>query len=82
MKFQEFEIENPRSEAFQDRVEWCGERYADIAEGLYPPPVGWFIWQWIVGWTDIGPAPEEAEAYHRFAQSIAELVRAQEEGRA
>lgn len=82
MKFQEFEIENPRSVKFEDRIEWCGERLADLAEGMYPPPVGWFIWQWIVGWTDIGVTPDEAVVYHGFAQRIAELIRAQEEGRA
>lgn len=76
-----FDLELPADESVATRIEWAGERYADLAEGLLTPDVGWFIWQYIVGWTDLC-TDEERRQYNAIAKNISDLLRANEDANA
>ena len=59
------------------RVEWAGERIADVAEGLLNAEAGWFVWATIVGWSDLC-SEDERRQYLNLSGRIAEMVRNQE----
>lgn len=68
------DLELPADESAATRIEWAGERYADLAEGVIPDDVGWFIWQYIVGWTDIGANEDEKRAYLAMSANFSDLL--------
>jgi hypothetical protein len=72
------DLELPADNTAATRIEWAGERYADLCEGLLTPDVGWFVWNVIVGWTDLGATNDEKTAYLAMAQNFADLLRATE----
>ena len=72
------DLELPADNSAATRIEWAGERYADLCEGLLTSDVGWFVWNVIVGWTDLGATDDEKTAYLAMAQNFAELLRATE----
>lgn len=57
-----------------ERVEWAGERYADLCEGLLERDMGWFIWGVIVGWSDVGTADEKRQ-YRELGKNFEQLLR-------
>ena len=73
-KLIEIELPGPRA-TFAERIEWAGERFADVCEGLLTPTEGQYIWNVIVGWTDIGANDHEKLAYVAIASAIAEVCR-------
>jgi hypothetical protein len=72
------DLELPADNTAATRIEWAGERYADLCEGLMTPDVGWFVWNVIVGWTDLGATEDEKTAYNAMGQNFADLLRANE----
>ena len=73
------EIQGPADDSREARIEWAGERYADLCEGLIPPDVGWFIHQWIIGWTDLC-SEEDRRQYRGMAKNFSDLLHSTEEG--
>lgn len=49
----EFEVELPVEADVATRIEWAGERYADLAEGILPPEIAPLLWNIVVGWMDL-----------------------------
>lgn len=72
-----FEMEMPVTQSVADRVEWAGERIADVAEGLLSGEGGWFVWATIVGWADLCD-DEARRQYQSLAGRIADMLRNQE----
>lgn len=75
----DYDLELPSDPSFATRLAWAGERYSDLAEGTMPAHVGWFVWQMVVGWTDIGHTSDECRQLHALAGQIADLCRSLEE---
>ena len=73
------DLELPADDSALTRIEWAGERYADLAEGLSTPDVGWFICSYIIGWTDIGATEDEKRAYNAMAKNFSDLLHSMEE---
>ena len=73
------DLELPADETAATRIEWAGERYADLSEGSISDDVGWFIWQYIVGWTDIGATKDERRSYLAMARNFADLLNSRKE---
>lgn len=63
------DLELPQSSKPSERIEWAGDRYADLCEGLIDTDVGWFVWGAIVGWGDVGTADEKRQ-YAALAASF------------
>jgi len=63
------------------RIAWAGERYADLCEGLMTPDVGWYVWNIIVGWTDLGATSAEEKAYKALAKQFADLLQAMKDNK-
>jgi hypothetical protein len=78
-KFREYEIEEPADQSFETLLDWSNNVYADLCEGQYPGEVGWFMWQWITGFSDFG-SDLEREAFRHLSRRISDLLRAREEG--
>lgn len=72
------EIELP-GRNHEARIDWAGERYADLCEGELLAEQGWFVWGVIVGWTD-SASPDEKRQYNALAQLFSDLLWATEEG--
>ncbi len=72
-----FEMQMPATQSVADRIEWAGERIADVAEGLLSGDAGWFVWATIVGWGDLCTADERRQ-YIDLSGRIAEMLRNQE----
>lgn len=72
------DLELPADNSAATRLEWAGERYADLCEGILPNDVGWFVYNVIVGWTDIGATEDEKRQYLAMSASIADLLHSQE----
>ena len=73
-KLTDLELPGPRA-TFEERIEWAGERFADVCEGLLTRQQAEYIWNVIIGWTDIGANDEQKLAYVAIASAIAEVVR-------
>ena len=71
------DLELPSDNTVETRLEWAGERYADLCEGLLPDHVGWFIYNVVIGWTDLC-TPEEKRQYNAMGGQIADLLRSRE----
>lgn len=66
----------PASRNYSTRIEWAGDRYADIADGtIADREVAWLVWNIVQGWSDLG-TQEERDGYRRMAGQIAQLNRA------
>lgn len=74
---QAFDLEMPTDTSCSTRIEWAGERQADLAEGLIPDDVGWFIWATLVGWADLC-GDSDRRQYHAMAKNFAELLQARQ----
>lgn len=72
-----FDLAMPTDTTCATRIEWAGERHADLVEGLLPNEAGWFIWATIVGWADLCRASERRQ-YLAMAKNFAELLQARE----
>lgn len=68
------DLELPTTTKPSERIEWSGERFADLAEGIIGVDVGWFIWGIIVGWSDLGTADEKRQ-YLALAANYEQLIR-------
>ena len=68
------DLEFPTDNSLPTRIEWAGERIADISEGLLSADVGWFVWNLIVGWSDLATT-EERRQYLAVARVVEELLR-------
>jgi hypothetical protein len=71
------EVELPANQSPATRLAWAGERYSDLCRGAVSPDTGWFIWNVVVGWTDLCTEDErrqyliEAAKISRFLREIA-----------
>jgi hypothetical protein len=72
------DLEFPTDNSLAARIEWAGERIADISEGLLSADVGWFVWNLIVGWSDLATS-EERRQYLAVARVVEELLRGMED---
>jgi hypothetical protein len=72
-----FDMPMPATTNVADRVEWAGERLADIAEGLLSGDGGWLVWNIIVGWADLCDDNARRQ-YLDLATRIADMLRNQE----
>jgi hypothetical protein len=69
-------LPQPKSNNFVDHLEWAGEMYADYAEGMRTDPnEGWWIWNRIVGWTDLGHTEDENRQLRTIATQLSDLLR-------
>jgi hypothetical protein len=66
--------EFPMDNSLPARIEWAGERIADISEGLLSADEGWFVWNMVVGWSDLATS-EERRQYLAVARVVEELLR-------
>lgn len=57
-----------------ERIEWAGERYADLCEGEIESEAGWFIWGLLVGWCDVA-TPDEKRQYEQLAKLFETLLK-------
>lgn len=73
-----FDVEMPANQKVETRIEWAGERYSDLCEGIMPADVGWFVWQTVVGWADLGTKDEKRQ-YLEMAKLIETFLRSQAE---
>jgi hypothetical protein len=69
-----FDMQMPATQTVADRIEWAGERIADVAEGLLSGESGWFVWATIVGWADLCDEDSRRQ-YQNLAGRIADLLR-------
>jgi hypothetical protein len=71
------DLELPRDDSVTTRIEWAGERIADLSEGLLSMDLGWFVWNIIVGWSDLATTDEKRQ-YLAVSRLVAELLRGME----
>jgi hypothetical protein len=71
------DLEFPSDNSLATRIAWAGERIADISEGLLSADVGWFVWNIVVGWSDLATT-EEKRQYLAIARVVGELLRGME----
>ena len=72
------DLEFPSDSSLATRIAWAGERIADLAEGLLSADVGWFVWNIVVGWSDLATT-EEKRQYLAIARVVGELLRGMED---
>lgn len=72
------DLEFPSDNSLVTRIAWAGERIADISEGLLSADVGWFVWNMVVGWSDLATT-EEKRQYLAVARIVGELLRGMED---
>ena len=70
-----FDLEMPADESVETRIEWAGERYADLCEGIIPLDVGRFIWNVVVGWSDLCSEADRRQ-YNAMAKNFSDFLRA------
>jgi hypothetical protein len=68
-----FEIELPKDTSCPTRIEWAGERHADLVEGILTDDAGWFVWATIVGWADLCDSDDRRQ-YLAMAKNFADLL--------
>jgi hypothetical protein len=68
-----YEIQLPADDRVETRIAWAGEVFVDICEGLVTNDVGWYVWQMVVGWSDLCTA-EERRQYLTMAGQISDLL--------
>jgi len=68
----------PASSDANVRIAWAGETFQDLIEGLYTIEQGWYIWNMIVGWTDLCTSDEERQ-YLAMARIYNEYLKWQQE---
>lgn len=73
-----YDLELPADNTAATRIEWAGERFADLCEGIMTSEVGWFCWNVIVGWTDLGATADEKTQYLAMAKNFSDLLHATE----
>jgi hypothetical protein len=66
-------IDFPASTDITTRIEWAGERYADLCEGKIAPEMGAFIQTYIVGWGDLC-SEDDRRQYYAMARQFSELL--------
>jgi hypothetical protein len=60
------------------RIAWAGERFADLIEGQYTVEEGWYIWNMIVGWSDLCSEHDRYQ-YNNMARIFQEYLKSLEE---
>jgi hypothetical protein len=68
------EVELPANQNPETRLVWARERYSELRRGTTTPDVGWFIWNVVVGWTDLC-TEDERRQYIIEAAKISRLLR-------
>lgn len=71
------DLELPSDNTVETRLEWAGERFADLAEGILPDDVGWFIYNVVIGWADLCNDNDRRQ-YVAMAGQISELLRSRQ----
>jgi hypothetical protein len=54
-------INLPSSPDVNVRIAWAGDAFQDLIEGLYTKEQGWYIWNLIVGWSDLCTSEERRQ---------------------
>ena len=72
-----YELPLPCDNTIATRLEWAGERYADLVEGQCSPEIGWFVWNAVMGWTDLC-SEDERRQYLAMANQLEEYLHGQE----
>lgn len=65
-------FEQPPPEDVEGRIEWAGERYADLAEGKLAREEAGLLWAIVVGWADLA-TDDERRQYLTLARQLSEL---------
>ena len=68
----------PGSKDPQVRVAWCGERIADLAEGILTRQQASTVLAVIHGWSDVDDG--HGKSYVALASMVSDLIRARDEG--
>lgn len=60
-------ISLPQSSDVNTRIAWAGDLFQDLIEGSLTIQQGWYIWNAIVGWSDLCTS-EEKRQYSAMAR--------------
>jgi hypothetical protein len=66
----------PSSTNVNVRIAWAGDAFQDLLEGLYTIEQGWYIWNLIVGWSDLCGS-EDRRQYSVMARIYDEYLKNQ-----
>lgn len=66
----------PASSSTDIRIAWAGDIFQDLISGMYSTEEGWFIYNVIVGWTDLCTENERRQ-YKQMAKIFTEYLRNQ-----
>lgn len=72
------EIELPGT-SFNERLEWANNKFVDLCEGIIDVTEAQYVWNVIIGWTDIGATEDQKRQYVQIANAISEVVRGNNE---
>jgi len=68
-------LTTPTGTTAAERIEWAGERIADLAEGKLTKSEASIVWNYLVGWSDLC-SEDERRQYLALARSVQELMAA------
>ena len=68
------DIELPGT-SFDERLEWANNKFVDLCEGIIDVSEAQYVWNVIIGWTDIGATEDEKRQYVQIANRISDVVR-------
>jgi len=68
-----FEMQKPATQSVTDRIEWAGERFADLAEGKLSIAEADFVVAYVYGWSDLCDVDSKRQ-YREMARNISELL--------
>lgn len=71
------EIELPGTD-FEKRMQWANDKFVDLCEGIIDVNEAQYVWNVIIGWTDIGATEDQKRQYVQIANAISEVVRGNE----
>ena len=68
-------LQTPSATDCATRIEWAGERIADLAEGILTRETAVLIVSLITGWTDLC-ADDERRQYRELARMMQDMIEA------
>jgi hypothetical protein len=71
-----YTIHLPLSSDINTRIAWAGDMFHNLIEGQLTANEGWYIWNALVGWTDLCSANERRQ-YEQMARIYQDYLRNQ-----
>jgi len=66
-------LQTPATTDCAARIEWAGERIADLCDGTLDKSYVAMVWNYVVGWMDIA-TEDERRQYAALARRVQELA--------